>query len=364
MERIFKSYEGWSLERISRHVLYWGLLAAFYITMNATMLHVFSFSQWVTFEFMVLPVKIGCSYTIAYWVMPRFLYRKQYVAFLIVGLITFLTFSYLLLLLYREVIYPYVLNHPIYYGFYHDIAYSCLELLQYSSFVMSIKFFQNVLKQRELSHALRQEKVQTELRFLKNQVQPHFLFNTLNNLYGMVLSKDKHSADAIVMLSDMLSYMLYESDESVVPLQKELTHLENYIKLERLRYNRKLSLNYDFPEAPEDYYIAPHLLIPFVENAFKHGPAKEEGRSQIDIQIGLSGKKLNMVVKNTYNDSEMDQSIQSGIGLANVKKRLELLYPSQYELNIKKEALFEIELILDLKEVAKMVYEETPVYHY
>ena len=221
-----------------------------------------------------------------------------------------------------------------------------------------------MLKQRELSHQLRQEKVQSELKFLKNQVQPHFLFNTLNNLYGMVLSEDKNSANSIIKLSDMLSYMLYESNDDLVPLSKEVMHLNNYIDLERIRYNRKLTLDLDLAKVSPELLIAPHLLIPFVENAFKHGPGKEEGHSHIQIALSIVANTLHFKVRNTYSQSAMSKEIRSGIGLINVQKRLKLIYPNQFDLQINKSDWFEIDLTLTLSKRTKIEDHAETEMHY
>ena len=364
MNSFLKPYQSWTVERISRHLVYWGAWTVFFPITNFLLGGTFTLLQWFLFELLVLPIKIGCAYTFAYWLLPRFLYRKKYFSFIVFSFVTWVLFSTMLILMYQEVIYPYLLRYPIYNGFYHDAIYWCVELFYISGFISSIKFFQNILQQQQKQYELKQEKTQTELKYLKNQVQPHFLFNTLNNLYGMVISKDDNAANAIIKLSDMLSYMLYESEDNLVPLHKEIDHLDNYIALERLRYNRKLSLYYEKPEFPDHLMVAPLLFIPFVENAFKHGPAKEEKRSEILIQFELQNEELTLMVKNTYNDTNLNGKVKPGIGLSNVRKRLALTYPGQHSLHIKQDHYFEVVLTLALSSTKKIIHAETEMHYH
>jgi len=176
----------------------------------------------------------------------------------------------------------------------------------------------------------------TEVKFLKSQVNPHFLFNTLNNLFSMAQKKGNDDlADGISKLSGMMRYMIYESNEEHVPLKKEIEYLENCILLNELRYAEgEAKVVFDYPEKTEGVLVAPMLFIPFVENAFKHGVAI--GRSsEIDISIAVADKKLTFTCENTiYGVKKMDDE-KSGIGLENVKRRLALLYPGKYLLSIK-----------------------------
>jgi len=221
-------------------------------------------------------------------------------------------------------------------------------LVYIASLVLAIKFFQNYLYEQQRNQTLAQQKVEAELKYLRNQIQPHFLFNTLNNIYGMMLSNDKNAADYMVKLSDLLSYMLYDSNTKTVALSKEIEMLDSFIELERLRYNRKLEFNYSKTNLSPFLKIPPLLLIPFVENAFKHGPAKEEGNSFINIQIETQNKILYFSVENSYSDHSSSTDIQSGIGLENVRKRLEILYPDKYTLNMIKADVFEVSLMIEL----------------
>jgi two-component system, LytTR family, sensor kinase len=176
----------------------------------------------------------------------------------------------------------------------------------------------------------------TEIKFLKSQVNPHFLFNTLNNLFSMAQKKGNDDlADGISRLSGMMRYMIYESNEQNVPLKKEIEYLENCILLNELRYAEgEARVVFNHPEQTEGVLVAPMLFIPFVENAFKHGVAI--GRSsEIDISITITKKQLIFTCENTIYSVKKMEGEKSGIGLENVKRRLDLLYPGKYELFIK-----------------------------
>ncbi|TWJ02423.1 histidine kinase [Mucilaginibacter frigoritolerans] len=190
----------------------------------------------------------------------------------------------------------------------------------------------------------------TEIKFLKSQVNPHFLFNTLNNLFSMAQEKGNDNlADGISKLSGMMRYMIYESNEENVPLKKEIEYLDNCILLNKLRYaDDEVNVIFDYPEQTEGIFVAPMLFIPFVENAFKHGVAIGQS-SEIDISIAVVNKQLIFTCENTIYGVKKMEDEKSGIGLENVKRRLELVYPNKHELAIKDSGgKFAVELKINL----------------
>ncbi len=176
----------------------------------------------------------------------------------------------------------------------------------------------------------------TEVKFLKSQVNPHFLFNTLNNLFSMAQKKGNDDlADGISKLSGMMRYMIYESNEETVPLKKEIEYLENCILLNKLRYaDNEVKVLFNYPEQTEGIFIAPMLFIPFVENAFKHGVMIGQS-SEINIAISIENKQLVFSCENTIYIVKKMEDEMNGIGLENVKRRLELVYPGKCELFMK-----------------------------
>ena len=202
-------------------------------------------------------------------------------------------------------------------------------------------FLKEWVRNELIRNQLQANQYSTEIKFLKSQINPHFLFNTLNNLFSMAQQKGNDElANGISTLSGIMRYMIYESNEETVPLKKEIEYLENCILLNKLRYaDDEIKAIFDYPEKTEGTFIAPMLFIPFVENAFKHGVVIGES-SQIDISISVANKKQVLFTCENKNYSfvkKMDDQT-SGIGLENVKRRLELVYPGKYELLIKNDA--------------------------
>ena len=212
-------------------------------------------------------------------------------------------------------------------------------------------FLKQWAKSELIQSQLQADQLSTEIKFLKSQINPHFLFNTLNNLFSMAQGKGNDElADGISKLSGMMRYMLYDSNEERVPLNKEITYLEECITLNKLRYaDEEVLVTFDHPGHIADVGIAPMLFIPFVENAFKHGVAIGQ-RAAIKIAIVVSGQKLIFDCVNTdYSYIKKMEMEISGIGLENVKRRLELAYPGKHQLLINNDsAKFIVNLEIDL----------------
>jgi two-component system, LytTR family, sensor kinase len=215
-----------------------------------------------------------------------------------------------------------------------------------TSFKTVSEYLKNEKKQ---SHA-EKEKLNSELSFLKSQVSPHFLFNTLNNLYTLASVNSKDTAPAIMKLSEMMRYMIYESEDEKVWLSKEIEYLESYVELQKLRVPPDVDINFTIESDNERKLIAPMLLVPFIENAFKHGISYRHG-SFIDIKIKAWDNFISIKVKNSVN-TNADKDKTSGIGLQNVKRRLELLYPNKYRLELRQsDTEFYIDLRIDISKV-------------
>lgn len=177
------------------------------------------------------------------------------------------------------------------------------------------------------------ENLKTELSFLRSQISPHFLFNVMNNIVALVRLKSDELEPTVVKLSSLMQYMLYETDEERVLLRSEVEYLQNYIDLQKQRFGPELILNVLFDIQEDWHTIEPMLLIPFVENAFKHSNGLVE-RPQIDIHLKVADNHLHFEVKNTYKETKAIKDKTSGIGLANVRRRLELLYPAGHSLTV------------------------------
>ncbi|MBV8253970.1 MAG: sensor histidine kinase [Chitinophaga sp.] len=205
---------------------------------------------------------------------------------------------------------------------------------------------------RNITRTLRLEKdrLDMELNFLKAQLNPHFLFNTLNNIYMLSLKGAEQAPDLILHLSEMMRYTLYESDTAKVDLQHEVAFMRNYTELERVRYGAKANIVFDYNETEiTDQQISPLLMFPFLENAFKYGHVGPDGKCHVIININANGQLVTMSVSNSKNEASNQPKELGGIGQANSRKRLELLYPGKYTLDIKDEGdIYSVKLSINL----------------
>lgn len=195
----------------------------------------------------------------------------------------------------------------------------------------SIKVTQESYNNEKLKKEIQTEKLNSELSFLKSQVNPHFLFNTLNNIYSLANKKSEHTATAVVKLSHLMRYMLYDANKEFCDLKNEIDYLIDYIELQKLRIQDKSKVVFTISGNENNKKIEPLLLVPFIENAFKHGDLLSEN-SGINIYLQISERELLLKVENHICEIKDNKNISSGIGLYNIKKRLALLYPENHEL--------------------------------
>ncbi|MEM6967585.1 MAG: histidine kinase [Bacteroidota bacterium] len=198
---------------------------------------------------------------------------------------------------------------------------------------------------------LQTQTMQSELRFLKSQINPHFLFNTLNNLYALTLKKSDKAPEIVIKLSEMMRYMLYECNEKRVPLQKEVNYIQNYLDLERLRQGKNVDINFRVVGQVFDQQIAPLMFIPFLENSFKHGLNTQISHGFVDITMNVNQQHVHFHIENSKAESLPTQTHKrsGGIGLVNVKRRLNIIYPNQHDLTIHDNPkTYAVDLDLDL----------------
>jgi len=202
------------------------------------------------------------------------------------------------------------------------------------------------LKQQEFLQA-KQEKITAELQLLKAQVHPHFLFNTLNNIYSFSLDRSPKTPELILKLSSLLSYMLYDCKAEEVRLEKEVEIMKNYIDLEKERYGDKIEISWNVEGDTRDHFISPLLMLAFLENAFKHGASEQIEKPWMGVEISVANNILKFKITNSKN--EYVSHSNNGIGITNVKKRLGFLYPGKYELKINDEGdFFAVSLMVKL----------------
>jgi hypothetical protein len=211
----------------------------------------------------------------------------------------------------------------------------------------TIRLTQEWYKNEKQTNLMTREKLSSELSFLKSQVNPHFLFNTLNGIYSLANKKSDKTPGAIVKLSELMRHMLYESEKEFISLEKEIEYLENYIELQKLRLTKEAKVEFELKGETSNKLIEPMLLIPFIENAFKHGV--DAGGADIKIFLEVSDNQLYFVVENHISQSK-EKDENSGIGLANIIKQLKYRYPGHHQLKIdESKGIFKIKLTLNLK---------------
>lgn len=232
------------------------------------------------------------------------------------------------------VYFPDALNTPLIY--WPKIFYEATQIhMVVSLFIVTI-LVKESLQQQKLTNAYKQQKTEAEFNLLQSQVSPHFIFNTLNNLISVSIQKPSQMPLLLSQLGGLLHYQLEDSTKKQVSLKDELRYLDNYIALEKIRYGERLDIKTNFEESIADISIPPLLLLPFVENAFKHGASQIETLAWIQIRITISEGCLNFRVENSIPEIESTKPT-TGLGLENLKKRLEILFPKGYELSTLRE---------------------------
>jgi len=227
-------------------------------------------------------------------------------------------------------VYYEIRTHPsIEKGIEYHMPYSLLSIL----FFGVIRYTYDLRKLKEAAQLLRIEKQAAELNYLKSQTNPHFLFNTLNNIYVLAREKSDLAPESILRLSKILRYMLYETNGAYIAIEQELKIINDYIELEKLRYDESLRVNFHYDIEDMHQALPPLLLIPLVENAFKHGVAETRSHPFVDIHLSLKNRQLTFIVRNSIENIAEGQTINENIGLSNLRRQLELLY-KEYTLSM------------------------------
>jgi len=343
--------------RIFYHLIFWLVVGSFYFLIfnwNSAFPEVS-----IILTIGLLPVAVLVTYIFNYLLVPKYLGSKRYGSFLYLSFFTLLGSTWLSFL-----IVFYALIHILNKEASLDPAVLHPELQVIS--LNFIVFFAIAVKQIKRAFFIQQEKnemekaqlnmelklKEAELKLLKAQIHPHFLFNTLNNLYGLTLEKSNEAPGLVLRLSEILNYILYRCNEPRVSVSDELENLINYIEIEKIRYSEKLKVNVDFPVVTDGLKIAPLILLPFVENAFKHGVSNNPGQAFVHTSITLIDQTLKFKIENSKNPLQnKNDNYKNGIGLNNVKKRLKHIYPERHILKMdNKEEIYSVNLTLELEE--------------
>jgi two-component system sensor histidine kinase AlgZ len=209
-----------------------------------------------------------------------------------------------------------------------------VEFIAFYFIVLFITISYWLFKQIKSIIRLKNEKAQTELMHLKSQVNPHFFFNMLNNLYGLVAKDSKKAQELILKLSDMMRYSIYEGQKETVLLSEEITYLQNYIELHKMRYHKTIDVQFKIDITENDYQIMPLLFIILLENAFKHGVENLRNNAYVRINMKVRNNQINFDIENNFDNTSINEQV--GIGMNNLKRRLELVYPKSHTLTVTK----------------------------
>jgi sensor histidine kinase YesM len=382
---IFSNEKKW---RISRHLAFWLFWWAFQS-------YIYSFvasrrsNYWLCFKdsmaesAVYMLVHIFLAYTLMYFVVPKYLLKQRYWATAGWVILLTLTSAALAPILAFYVIEPirfWILGElairintaaqsvtPSTITIHLSLMAGLRGALTIAGMATAIKLMKHWYIKEQRNLQLQKENMAAQMQLLKAQIHPHFLFNTLNNIYSHTQNVSPTGSKLLMGLSDMLRYILHEGSKQKVPLSGELQMIEDYMMLEQIRYGNRLEINKVLPSDTNNLVVAPLILLPFVENCFKHGTSNMLDKAWIRLAIDIDGNKMKMTLVNAkLSEDQLDKKEPSGIGISNVKKRLDLLYKDKCELSItEEEDVYIVNLWIELernttvvvaKEVKEMVH--------
>lgn len=319
---------------ISLHIIFW---IWHFITRLMMVGYFNSFHSYeLNTQLIILPVRIALTYFTVYVIIYRYLFNKKYGSVLIWWLASFLTAIVAQRIIYFYILYPYSIypqmNDVVFLSFkifLKQLIWIYPVVILSAGYVILKKWYE----EQRLSYVLAKEKLATELKYLKAQIHPHFLFNTINNIYSLALERSEKTAPLLLKLSDLLSFMIYESSAEKISLTKEINLIEDYIELEKIRYGERLAIQFDKRGDYGNLLITPLIFLPLVENSFKHGASESIGNAWIKINLSVEKNSLIFTVENSKKDcTRVSKEInEEGIGIKNLKKRLELMYKDKFK---------------------------------
>ena len=311
----------------------------------------------VKFLFYVVFQIIGICFNL-YFLIPKYLEKSRFAEYGLYLTLTIIFTSWLIVPGYYLTAFAAGKTVSELYGktncFYVFISSSFPSTLASMTLAMSIKLTKNWLNTQRRQQLLEKEKLETELKFLKYQFNPHFLFNTINSIFFLIHKNPNMASDSLVRFSELLRHQLYESNDQQIPLEKEIAYLENFIGLEKLRQNSNLTVRFNCDSRLAGHLeIAPFILMNFVENAFKHVSRHTDKPNWIDVNLSTMGNQMIFSVLNSASPSEANDVINyGGIGIKNVQRRLDLIYPGKYILGINDNgSTFDVELRIEMSEL-------------
>lgn len=320
---------------VQRHLAFWAmwwLFSGFIYSMGPlpfNMGYIKNLFRSMTESLAFMPMHIFLTYSLIYFIIPRFLLKQRYVLTVVFVLVSFAITALLSVMISGTIIGPIRSLYQYHYSFtsYVNVSFAMAFMaglrggITVGGMAAAIKLMKHWYVEGQRNLQLQKENAEAQLQILKAQVHPHFLFNTLNNIYSKTQNTSSAASEMIFGLSDILRYMLYECNKPLVPLSHELKMMQEYIELERVRYGNKLDLHVELPEDTEAYFIAPLMILPFIENCFKHGTSNILEQPWVNLTITLEQDE--MVMKLLNSKAEKNVSVNGrGIGIANAKKKI------------------------------------------
>ncbi len=314
------------------HIITWGgyMLLSTLIFTEVTAMKNLIFKNVISALLYAIPVYVNI-----YYFLPRYFMKGQYVKYY--SIISLLVVLIVPIIAYLQYLILSSTDSTLYYEYFSIAHYSSILITATMIIIISTSVGHtfNAIRTTQLQRELKNYKLEAELKFLKTQVNPHFLFNSLNNIYSLAVTESKDAAPAILKLSDMMRYMLYESRGNKVPLDKEIGYLRSYIELQKLKTANEQQIQFTIEGNVTGVMIEPMLFIPFFENSFKHGNVIDTDQGWLKSILRLEKNKLHFYIANSVTHEKRNKDAVGGIGLENVRKRLDLLYPKgKHEMHI------------------------------
>lgn len=285
------------------------------------------------------------------YLVPKLLFKKKLVQFIILGSILTIGIAFLIIIIFPLPEIPNLMLENMRPGPRKPSRYLNHTLMLGFSFILAtvVESVNFAMEKEKETIQNKNEQLQTELKLLKSQINPHFLFNALNNIYSLSVTNSPKTQQSISHLSNMLRYVLYDCEQHLVSIHKEVSYIENYIKLFSLKSSKPLAITTNISLENNSVQLSPMLFIPFIENAFKHSSIEKEKDSFIDIYLTATTATVHFSIQNSFPNSPKEKDMVGGIGLENVKKRLAILYPEKHQLYINTtNGVFDVNLTLKL----------------
>ncbi|AXT57106.1 histidine kinase [Aquimarina sp. AD1] len=342
--------------RVLSHILFWCSFLVIFTILGV--LDSGTFKPNALSNLAMLPSQIAAAYFLNYYQLPKLLLKKRYFLFFVSIFLSVYFLSAFARFNVVHIVEPFFRENfeqetikEILLDFIYIFSVYCPAVYTYALIMLAVKAIKTRFEEKHQIEILQKEKATSELKFLKAQIQPHFLFNTLNNLYALTLAKSDLAPKVVLKLSELLDFILYQSDQASISIEKEIELIQGFIDLESLRYGNALDVSFEKRVDDLNTQIAPLVLLPLIENAFKHGVSSDPKNAKIHIDLLVSGNSIKFKVFNTkLNDSVKEvTNTKSGIGTSNLKRQLEINYPNKYTLEIdEKQDSYFVELLIDL----------------